>query len=58
LVIQSLVPFSTYSLPFLMARVAIEPGSDPWSGSVSPKHPSDCPDWSRGSHFSFCASEP
>src|SRR6267378_6788110 len=58
LVIQSLVPLSTYSLPFLRARVAMEPGSDPWSGSVRPKQPRLPPDCSRGSHFSFCASEP
>ena len=58
LVIQSFVPFRTYSLPFFDARVVIDPGSEPWSGSVSPKHPTAAPVASGGSHFSFCASEP
>src|SRR5207244_9989518 len=58
LVIQSLVPFRTYASPCRRARVFIEPGSEPWSGSVRPKHPTFSPVARRGSHFSFCASEP
>jgi hypothetical protein len=34
------------------------PGLEPKPGSVSPKQPMASPFCSRGSHFSFCASEP
>src|SRR5437867_879015 len=58
LVIQSLVPFRTYAPSWRRARVFIAPGSEPWSGSVSPKQPTRAPVARRGSHCSFCASEP
>ena len=34
------------------------PGSEPWFGSVRPKHPSTVPAAICGSQRSFCASEP
>ena len=33
-------------------------GSEPWSGSVSPKQPIASPAAIRGSHSCFCSSEP
>jgi len=42
----------------LCARVAMEPGSDPWSGSVRPKQPIHSPVASRGRYFWRCASVP
>ncbi len=36
----------------------IAPGSEPWSGSVSPKQPSASPVAIRGSHSCFCSSLP
>ena len=36
----------------------IAPGSDPASGSVSPKQPTASPAAIRGSHSCFCSSEP
>ena len=33
-------------------------GSEPWSGSVSPKQPITSPAAIRGSHCCFCSSEP
>ena len=62
-VIHILVPSSTQSLrssPGVSrrARVRIPPGSDPKSGSVSPKHPISSPDAMPGSQRSFCSSEP
>ena len=44
--------------PSHTARVAIPPGSEPWSGSVSPKQPTSSPDARPGSQRSRCASEP
>ena len=40
------------------ARVVMPPGSEPKSGSVSPKQPTASPLASRGSHSCFCASVP
>ena len=34
------------------------PGFDPWSGSVSPKHPIHSPVASLGRNFCFCSSDP
>ena len=58
LVIHILVPFSTQPVPFGLAVLAMPPGSLPWSGSVSPKQPIASPAAIRGSHSSFCSSEP
>src|SRR5262245_66188838 len=38
-VIHLFVPLSTQPLSVGRARVSIPEGSEPWSGSVSPKHP-------------------
>jgi hypothetical protein len=40
------------------ARVRMEAGSDPASGSVSAKEPSASPEQIRGSHSRFCSSVP
>ena len=58
LVIHILEPCRIQSSPSRRARVRIAPGSDPASGSVSPKQPSASPAAMRGSHSSFCSSEP
>ena len=58
LVIHILVPLSTQSDPSRRALVRIDDGSDPESGSVSPKHPMTSPAAMRGSHSSFCSSDP
>ena len=58
LVIQRLVPARTYSDPARRARVSIPPGSEPWSGSVSPKHPIARPAAISGSQRCFCSSLP
>ena len=49
----SLKPFGTFS-----ARVTIEPGSEPKSGSVRPKQPISSALASFGRYFFFCASVP
>ena len=41
-----------------VARVRKLAGSEPASGSVRPKQPSDSPEQSRGSHAFFCSSVP
>ncbi|CAM5735891.1 hypothetical protein SMICM304S_08824 [Streptomyces microflavus] len=41
-----------------MAYVRIPAGSEPWSGSVSPKQPMISPAAMPGSHRCFCSSEP
>lgn len=41
-----------------LAYVRIPAGSEPWSGSVSPKQPMISPAAIPGSHRSFCSSEP
>ena len=42
-VIQFLEPFKTYPPSFSVALVFIDPGSEPASASVNPKHPSLSP---------------
>ena len=56
--IHILPPLSTQSSPSFLARVRIEEGSLPASGSVSPKQPIASPVAIRGSHSSLCASLP
>ena len=51
-------PWRIQSSPSRRARVRIEPGSEPESGSVSPKQPIASPAAIRGSHSCFCSSEP
>ncbi len=58
LVIHIFVPLSTQSDPSRRARVRMPPGSDPKSGSVSPKQPIASPAAIRGSHSCFCSSDP
>ena len=57
-VIHIFEPFSTQSPPSRRACVRIEPGSEPASASVNPKQPISSPECIRGSHRSFCSSEP
>eukprot|EP01139_Manchomonas_bermudensis_P019373 Amastigsp_a676681_878.p5 type:complete len:106 gc:universal Amastigsp_a676681_878:725-408(-) len=59
-VIQVLAPVIENRLPpsIALAFVSIEPGSEPWFGSVSPKQPMSSPVASFGRNFSFCAAEP
>ena len=62
LVIHILVPLRIQSAsspePDRRAVVRIEPGSEPASGSVSPKQPIASPRAIRGSHSCFCSSLP
>ena len=58
LVIHILPPLSTQSSPSRLARVRIDAGSLPASGSVRPKQPSTSPVAIRGSHSSRCCSVP
>ena len=58
LVIQVFDPFSTYPPSTRFARERIDAGSDPASGSVSPKQPTHSPLRSLGRYFCRCASEP
>ena len=58
LVIHILLPVSRQPPSTVRARVCIDPGSEPWSGSVSPKQPTHSPLASRGRYFSRCASVP
>ena len=51
-------PSRTQSSPSRRARVRIEAGSEPWSGSVSPKQPIASPAAIRGSHSCLCSSVP
>ena len=57
-VIHILAPFRIQSEPSRRAFVRIAPGSEPASGSVSPKQPSFVPAAICGSHCCFCSSEP
>ncbi len=57
-VIHILAPFRIQPSPRRSARVFMEPGSLPASGSVSPKHPMAAPFARSGSQRSFCSSEP
>ena len=56
--IHILVPLRTQSSPSRRARVRIDAGSEPESGSVRPKQPIASPAAIRGSHCCFCSSEP
>src|ERR1039457_3248954 len=58
LVIHILVPLITQSSPSRRAEVRIEVGSDPASGSVSPKQPIARPAAISGSQRAFCSSLP
>ena len=57
-VIHIFAPFRIQSEPSRRACVRIEPGSEPASGSVSPKQPIASPACIGGSQRSFCSSEP
>src|SRR5690554_4342849 len=56
--IQILFPVSRYPPSTFMARLAMLPGSDPWSGSVRPKQPISSPLAKRGRYLRFCSSVP
>ena len=58
LVIQVLVPLRRQPSRVRVARVAMPPGSEPWSGSVRPKQPTHSPLASLGRYFSRCSSLP
>ena len=58
LVIHILVPLSTQPAPSFRARVCIDPGSDPLSGSVRPKQPISSAVAIFGRYLCFCSSEP
>ena len=58
LVIQVFEPFSTKPPSTFFARVRIEAGSEPASGSVRPKQPTNSPVRSLGRYFSRCSSDP
>src|ERR1700758_4457870 len=58
LVIHILRPLRIQSDPSRRARVVIDAGSDPASGSVSPKQPTSSPAAMPGNHCFFCSSEP
>ncbi len=58
LVIHILVPSSTQSSPSRRARVRMPAGSEPKSGSVSPKQPITSPAAIAGSQRCFCSSDP
>ena len=57
-VIHIFCPCTIQSSPSRRARVRIEPGSEPASGSVSPKQPIASPAAIRGSQSFFCSSLP
>ena len=57
-VIHIFVPSMTQSVPSRRALVFIDPGSEPASASVRPKHPMVSPAAIRGSHCCFCSSDP
>src|SRR3954454_5345641 len=58
LVIHILVPERTYPPCTFWARVRMLPGSEPESGSVSPKQPIHSPVASFGRYFLRCSSDP
>ena len=58
LVIHCFEPLRTQSSPSRFALVRMPDGSEPKSGSVSPKQPIRSPAAIPGSHCSFCSSEP
>ena len=57
-VIHIFAPLRIQSEPSRFAVVRIEPGSEPASGSVSPKQPIFSPACIGGSQRCFCSSEP
>ena len=57
-VIHIFVPLRIQSEPSRLAVVRIEPGSEPASGSVSPKQPIFSPACIAGSQRCFCSSDP
>ena len=58
LVIHIFAPLRIQSEPSRRACVRIVPGSEPASGSVSPKQPIASPRCIAGSQRSFCSSDP
>ena len=56
--IQVLAPETRKPPSTVLARAVMLPGSEPESGSVSPKQPIASPLASRGSQVRFCASVP
>ncbi len=58
LVIHILRPSSSQSVPSRRARVRIEAGSEPASGSVSPKQPIASPAAIGGNQACLCSSDP
>lgn len=58
LVIHILRPLRIQSDPSRRARVVMAAGSEPTSGSVSPKQPISSPAAIPGSHCCFCSSDP
>jgi hypothetical protein len=57
-VIHIFEPCRIQSSPSRRARVRMDAGSEPESGSVRPKQPMASPAAIRGSHSCFCSSEP
>src|SRR5205085_10421676 len=57
LVMNALLPFSTYAPSRRCARVRSAAASEPEPGSVSPHAPRISPRARRGSHFVFCAGD-
>ena len=57
-VIHIFVPLRIQSDPSRRAVVLIDPGSEPASGSVSPKQPTASPSCIGGSQRCFCSSVP
>ena len=57
-VIHIFAPLRIQSEPSRRACVRIEPGSEPASGSVSPKQPMTSPECIGGNQRSFCSSDP
>src|SRR5690606_4117115 len=59
LVIHIFEPVRIQSPPGVrVARLAMDAGSEPWSGSVRPKQPIASPAAIRGSQARFCSSDP
>src|SRR4029453_3958426 len=56
-VIHDFAPFNTHRFPLRTARVIIPPGSEPWSGSVSPKQPILSPRASFENNWLFCCQD-
>src|SRR5687767_15228318 len=56
--IHVFVPVRLYPPGTFFARVCIEPGSEPWLGSVRPKQPIHSPLASLGKYFFFVSGLP